>query len=98
MGRTKNLLEGLSQEELERALYTRRDDIDYEEYRNSKEFIDEVNRKFDEHKPKYSDAEVNNALNYAFDCIQLPPEEIGIDVYKKLFRQHFYEILNDYGV
>ena len=52
MGRTKNLLEGLSQEELERALYMRRDDIDYEEYRNSKEFVDDVNRKFDEHKPK----------------------------------------------
>jgi len=95
MGRTKNLLDGLSQEEIERALYSRMTDIEYDEFiRDSKEFEDLVNDKFNEHKPRYSDAEVDNAMNYAFECIQLPPDEIGMKVYQRLFRQHFWEMLN----
>tara|TARA_B100001287_G_scaffold193081_1_gene163243 strand:- start:416 stop:715 length:300 start_codon:yes stop_codon:yes gene_type:complete len=97
MGKTKKLIEDFTQEELEQQLFQRANDIDfdYEEYRKSKQYVEDANKEFALHKPKYSDAEVDNAIKYAFDCIQLPPEEIGIDVYQKLFRQHFYEILND---
>ena len=67
---------------------------EFEDFKNSQEYIAKVNEEFNLHKSKYSDAEIDNAIKYAFECIQLPPEEIGINVYQKLWRQHFYEILN----
>ena len=67
---------------------------EFEDFKNSQEYVAKVNEEFNLHKSKYSDAEVDNAIKYAFECIQLPPEEIGINVYQKLWRQHFYEILN----
>ena len=53
-----------------------------------------VNEEFSKFKPKYSESELENAIGYAFDQIQLPMEEIGKDVYEKLFRQHFYEVIS----
>mgnify|MGYP001435192546 CR=1 FL=1 len=43
---------------------------------------------------KFSDVELYNAIKYAFECIRLPMEEVGPEVYQKLWRQHFWEILN----
>ena len=53
-----------------------------------------VNEELSKFKPKYSESELENAIGYAFDQIQLPMEEIGKDVYEKLFRQHFYEVIS----
>tara|TARA_B100000925_G_scaffold105675_1_gene77921 strand:+ start:429 stop:695 length:267 start_codon:yes stop_codon:yes gene_type:complete len=88
MGKTKNLLEGLD-DALERA----DDAYQYEQWRNSKEYVDMANEEFALHKPKHSDAQIDIAISEAFKSLQVTSEEVGIDVYEKLFRQHFYENL-----
>lgn len=88
MGKTKNLLEGLD-DALERA----DDAYQYEQWRNSKEYVDMANEEFALHKPKHSDAQIDVAISEAFKSLQVTSEEVGIDVYEKLFRQHFYENL-----
>ena len=88
MGKTKNLLEGLD-DALERA----DDACQYEQWRNSKEYVDMANEEFALHKPKHSDAQIDIAISEAFKSLQVTSEEVGIDVYEKLFRQHFYENL-----
>ena len=88
MGKTKNLLEGLD-DALERA----DDAYWYEQWRNSKEYVDMANEEFALHKPKHSDAQIDIAISEAFKSLQVTSEEVGIDVYEKLFRQHFYENL-----
>lgn len=95
MGRTKNLLEGLTEEELNRELYSRNDDDEYqyEEWKKSDEFIQMVNEEFEATKPKYSDVDIHHAISEAFKSLQVTSEEVGIDVYEKLFRQHFFENL-----
>lgn len=95
MAKTKNLLEGLTQAELDRELYSRNDDdaYQYEEWKKSKEYIDMVNEEFNQFKPKYSESEVDNAIAYAFDQIQIPMEEVGKEVYEKLFRDAFYDVI-----
>ena len=88
MEKTKNLLEGLD-DALERA----DDAYQYEQWRNSKEYVDMANEEFALHKPKHSDAQIDIAISEAFKSLQVTSEEVGIDVYEKLFRQHFYENL-----
>ena len=88
MGKTKNLLEGLD-DALERA----DDAYQYEQWRNSKEYVDMANEEFALHKPKHSDVQIDVAISEAFKSLQVTSEEVGIDVYEKLFRQHFYENL-----
>ena len=88
MGKTKNLLEGID-DALERA----DDAYQYEQWRNSKEYVDMANEEFALHKPKHSDAQIDVAISEAFKSLQVTSEEVGIDVYEKLFRQHFYENL-----
>lgn len=88
MGKTKNLLEGID-DALERA----DDAYQYEQWRNSKEYVDMANEEFALHKPKHSDAQIDIAISEAFKSLQVTSEEVGIDVYEKLFRQHFYENL-----
>ena len=53
-----------------------------------------VNEEFSRHKPKYSEADIDNAISNGFKSLQVTSEEVGIDVYEKLFRQHFNEALN----
>ena len=88
MGKTKNLLEGID-DALDRA----DDAYQYEQWRNSKEYVDMANEEFALHKPKHSDAQIDIAISEAFKSLQVTSEEVGIDVYEKLFRQHFYENL-----
>ena len=88
MGKTKNLLEGL-----DGALERADDAYQYEQWRNSKEYVDMANEEFALHKPKHSDAQIDIAISEAFKSLQVTSEEVGIDVYEKLFRQHFYENL-----
>ena len=69
------------------------DAYQYEQWRNSKEYVDMANEEFALHKPKHSDAQIDIAISEAFKSLQVTSEEVGIDVYEKLFRQHFYENL-----
>tara|TARA_B100001564_G_C20241418_1_gene490637 strand:+ start:109 stop:408 length:300 start_codon:yes stop_codon:yes gene_type:complete len=70
------------------------DAYQYEEWKNSPEYVDMVNNEFARHKPKYSEAEIDNAISNGFKSLVVTSEEVGIDVYEKLFRQHFKEALN----
>jgi len=93
MGKTKKLLDDLSEEDINKELFSRPDDDEYhyEEWLKSDDYQDMVNEEFDRARPKYSDIQVDNAIKEAFASIMLPMEEIGIDVYEKLFREKFFE-------
>ena len=70
------------------------DAYQYDEWKKSPEYIDMVNIEFARHKPKYSEADIVNAISNGFNSLVVTSEEVGIDVYEKLFRQHFKEALN----
>ena len=70
------------------------DAYQYYEWKKSPEYIDMVNIEFARHKPKYSEADIDNAISNGFNSLVVTSEEVGIDVYEKLFRQHFKEALN----
>ena len=70
------------------------DAYQYDEWKKSPEYIDMVNIEFARHKPKYSEADIDNAISNGFNSLVVTSEEVGIDVYEKLFRQHFKEALN----
>lgn len=69
-------------------------DYQYEESVDSEENIDVVNVELDELKLEFSTADISGALKYAFDSIIVEPAEVGLDVYKKLLEEKFYEYLN----
>lgn len=69
------------------------DDYQFEEWKKSPEYIDYVNEQIEQAIPKYSDSQIDNAIRQAFKCIKITSEEVGVDVYEKLFRQHFFEYL-----
>lgn len=91
MGKIKRLLDEANQEDW---VSDKELDESYEEWKNSEQYAEMLNNQFEFHKSKYSDAELDNAIKYAFECIMLPMEEVGPEVYQKLWRQHFWEILN----
>ena len=92
MGKIKRLLD--EQEYLMDFVTEQELQQEYEEFKKSSHHIDKINDELELHRVKYSDAEIDNAIKYAFESIHLPIEEIGKDVYQKLWRQHFYEILS----
>lgn len=91
MGKIKRLLDEENQSDF---ITDKELDEQYNEWKNSEQYAEMINTQFELHKSKYSDAELDNAIKYAFECIMLPMEEVGSDVYQKLWRQHFWEILN----
>ena len=92
MGKIKRLLD--EQEYLMDFVTEQELQQEYEEFKKSNAYADKINDELELHRVKYSDAEIDNAIKYAFESIHLPIEEIGKDVYHKLWRQHFYEILS----
>ena len=96
MGKSKGIDIGYNPESGEFEDMTKHyadDAYQYEQWRNSKEYVDMANEEFALHKPKHSDAQIDIAISEAFKSLQVTSEEVGIDVYEKLFRQHFYENL-----
>ena len=57
-------------------------------------YVDMVNEEFSRHKPKYSEVDIDNAISNGFKSLVVTSEDFVIDVYEKLFRQHFNEALN----
>ena len=97
MGRTKELLVGLtlSQNEIEEELYLRNDyDYQYQSWKSSKEYVEQVNDELFLTKTIYSTFDIENALQYASKSIIIEPREIGKEVYDKLFSQKVTEYLN----
>ena len=96
MGKTKQLLDDihLSDEEINQELQFRSDDeYQYQQWLKSPEYVEFVNEQLDLAKPKFSQPDVDRAISEAFKSLVVTSEEVGIDVYEKLFRQHFFENL-----
>ena len=93
MAKIKKLLEGLTQEELERELYHRYDE-EYEDWLQSDEFVEYVNGEIEKTKPIYSESDIMNATRYASKSIIIEPSEVGKDVYDMLFSEKIEEYLS----
>ena len=96
MGKTKQLLEDipLTDAEVANELYARGDeDFQYQQWLESPEYVEFVNQQIARCTPKYSEVDVDRAISEAFKSLVVTSEEVGIDVYEKLFRQHFRENL-----
>jgi len=96
MGKTKeNLIEGLSQVELEQELYNRyKDEVEYQEWLETEGFVEYVNGEIDSTKPRYSESDVMGATRYASQSIIVEPCEIGKEVYDMLFSEKIEEYLS----
>lgn len=94
MSKLKNeLLNNLTQQELEEMLY-RRYDNEYEDWLQSDEFVEYVNGEIEKTKPIYSESDIMNATRYASKMITINPSEVGKDVYDMLFSEKIEEYLS----
>lgn len=69
----------------------------YQEYRKSDEYIGMVNEEIEKTQPKYSEKDLQDALEVAFQNITIDPREIGNDVFGQLIHdeaQRYLESLN----
>ena len=70
---------------------------EYEEYRQSNEYVEMVNEEIEKTQPKYSDRDVEEALKVAFQNITIDSREVGPDVFGQLIHdevQRYLESLN----
>jgi hypothetical protein len=98
MGKVKdNLFEGLSQEEINDMLYNRyKDEVEYQEWLQTEEFVEYVNGEIDSTKPRYSESDIMGATRYASKSIIVDPCEVGKEVYDMLFSEKIEEYLSLY--
>ena len=94
MGKSKGIDIGYNPESGEFEYNNVDDAYQYEVWKKSKEYVEMVNEEFSRHNPKYSEVDIDNAISNGFKSLVVTSEEVGIDVYEKLFRQHFNEALN----
>ena len=96
MGKLKdNLIEGLTQVELERELYNRyQDELEYQEWLETEGFVEYVNGEIDMTKPRYSESDIMSATRYASKSIIVDPCEVGKEVYDMLFSEKIEEYLS----
>ena len=85
MGKTKELLDELQS----------RDDYDYQyqQWLESKEFVEYVNGELDSTRPTYSEYDIMSATRYASEYITIDPSEVGKKVYDMLFSEKVEEYL-----
>jgi hypothetical protein len=97
MGKLKNvLLNDLTQEELELMLYNRDEGRTYEQWLESDEFVEFVNREIQSTRPIYSEYDIMNSIRYASEQIKITPSEVGKEVYDMLFSEKIQEYLNSH--
>ena len=70
------------------------DDYQFEQWKKSDDYHHFDNEQIALPTPKYSYSQVTNAIAKAFESLQVTSEEVGKDVYEKLFTQHFLENLD----
>jgi hypothetical protein len=96
MSAIKNeLLNDLSQEELD-EMYLRQvnDELEYQQWLESDDYINMINAELEATKPIYSEIDVHCALKYATEQISIDPSEVGKEVYDALFIEKTNEYLN----
>jgi len=69
-------------------------DMEYEEWTNSEGYVTFVNDEFNLTKPIYSKGDLADALQYARKSIIIEPQEVGKEVYDRLFSEKVFEYLN----
>jgi hypothetical protein len=96
MGKVKdNLFEGLTQDEINDMLYNRyKDEVEYKEWLQTKEFVEYVNGEIDSTKPRYSESDIMSATRYASKSIIVEPSEVGKETYDMLFSEKIEEYLS----
>lgn len=99
MGKVKeNLFEGLSRHEIDDMLYNRyKDEIEYQEWLETQEFVEYVNGEIDSTKPRYSESDIMSATRYASKSIIVDPSEVGKETYDMLFSEKIEEYLSLYS-
>ena len=83
--------------EMEKAHLTNQradSDYEYQEWLESDEFLEYVNREIDKTKPQYSESDIMGATRYASDHITIEPSEVGKKVYDMLFSEKIEEYLS----
>ena len=69
-------------------------DYGYQEWLESDEFVEYVNRELDTTKPQYSESDIMGATRYAYKSITIEPSEVGKQVYDMLFSEKIEEYLS----
>lgn len=69
-------------------------DYGYQEWLESDEFVEYVNRELDTTKPQYSESDIMSATRYASKGITIEPSEVGKEVYDMLFSEKIEEYLS----
>lgn len=89
MGKTKELLQQMNQ-----ANQMIDDSYQYQEWLESDEFVEYVNRELDTTKLQYSESDIMNATRYASKSVVIDPSEVGKQVYDMLFSEKVEEYLS----
>ena len=89
MGKTKELLQQMNE-----ANQMIDDSYQYQEWLESDEFVEYVNRELDTTKLQYSESDIMNATRYASKGITIDPSEVGKEVYDMLFSEKIEEYLS----
>jgi len=73
-------------------------DYQYQEWLESDEFAEYVNRELDKTRPQYSESDVMDSIRYASTHITIDPSEVGKKVYDMLFSEKIEEYLSLYTI
>lgn len=92
----EHYLGNMSQHEIDEYLFNKEvRDMEYEEWLSGEGYVSFVNEELLDLKPIHSTTDVKDAINYGVSSINLPIEEVGVDVYIKLLQEKVLEHLNE---
>jgi hypothetical protein len=69
-------------------------DMEYAEWETSEGYVTFVNDELNITNPIYSKGDLADALQYARKSIIIEPEEVGKEIYNRLFSEKVFEYLN----
>ena len=90
MGRVKEQLLNEHQNETDTTDFA----YQFELWKKSKEYVNMVNEELIDTQTTYSKSDVNEAVCFAFEAVQVTQSEVGSDVYGKLIYENILEYLN----
>ena len=100
MGKIKKLLDfefdfEINQEDIDNELMMRNDfDYQFKQWKESEDYVEFINDEISKTKPKYSEIDIIDAIQYASKYITIEPSEVGKEVYDTLFKEKLQEYLN----
>jgi len=54
----------------------------------------QINIELENNKPKFSNNNIEDAFTYASESVIIPSDELGMDVYLKLYKEKFEEYIS----